>query len=304
MAIPISSGSFSKALWPGINAWYGKAYNEYPIEWTNLFDKNTSSKQYEEDVGVSTFGLPMLKSEGGAVSYDTMRQGFITRYTHAVYALGFMITREMYEDDQYDVVGKSKSESLAFSMRQGKEILAASVYNLAFSTSRTYGDGSALLVNNHPNVAGGTQSNILATASDLSEAALEQACIDIAGWTNDRGLIIALKPDQLVGPWQLEFEAHRILKSQGRVGTDLNDPNALKELGKFSKGFFASHFLTDTDAWFVRTNAPHGMKYFERRSDEFTSDNDFDTENAKFKATMRFSFGNTDWRALYGSPGA
>ena len=304
MTMPINTGSFAKALYPGVNAWWGKAYNEYPVEWDKLFDKYTSKRNYEEDVGISSFGLAYLKGEGTPVTYDAEKQGYITRYVHAVYALGFMITREMHEDDQYDVVGQRKAQGLAFSMRQTKEIIGANVYNRAFNASYTFGDGSALLVNNHANVAGGTWSNILSTASDLSEAALEQACIQIAAFTNDRGLIISAVPEKLVIPWTLEFEAARILKANGRVGTDLNDPNALKELGKFRGGLVTNHFLTDLDAWFIRTNVPHGMKYFERRADEFTTDNDFDTENAKFKATGRYSFGATDPRGLFGSAGA
>jgi hypothetical protein len=189
-------------------------------------------------------------------------------------------------------------------MRQTKEVVGANVYNRAFDTNYTYGDGKAILVSDHPNVAGGTWSNILSVAADLSEAALEQACLDIAALTNDRGLQISLTPDKLILPPELEFEAHRILKSQGRVATANNDPNALKELGKFRGGMVVNHYLTDADAWFIRTNAPHGMKYFERRGDEFTNDNDWDTENAKFKATARYSFGCTDPRGLFGSPGA
>jgi hypothetical protein len=189
----INSGSFAKALWPGVNAWYGKAYDEYPVEYTSLFEKSTSSKAFEEDVGTSGFGLAVQKGEGAPISYDSERQGFITRYQHAVYALGFIITREMMEDDQYDVVGKRKAEGLAFSMRQTKEVIGANVYNRAFSGSYLGGDGSSMIASNHANIKGGTQSNIIATAADLSEASLEQACIDIAGFTNDAGLLIAVR---------------------------------------------------------------------------------------------------------------
>lgn len=304
MSMPINTGSFTKALWPGVNAWYGKKYDEYPVEYTKLFDTHTSRRNYEEDVGTSMFGLAVIKDQNSPVSYDSARQGYITRYTHTVYALGFMITREMVDDDLYDVIGKARAEGLAFSMRQTKEVVGANVYNRAFNASYTGGDGVQLLVATHPNVAGGTQSNILATASDLSEAALEQAAIQIAGWTNDRGLAISLVPDQLIIPKEETFNAARILKSIGRVGTDSNDINAIKELGIYKKGAVVNHYLTDTDAWFIRTNAPHGMKYFERNADEFTTDNDFDTENAKFKARARYSFGWTDWRGLFGSAGA
>ena len=299
----INSGSFAKALWPGVNAWYGKAYNEYDTEFDKLFDKNTSTKAFEEDVGVSSFGLAVQKGEGAPISYDSERQAFTTRYQHAVFALGFIITREMMEDDQYDVVGQRKAQGLAFSMRQTKEVIGANVYNRAFNSSYTGGDGSALIASNHANLKGGTWSNQIATASDLSEAALEQACIDIAGFTNDAGLLVAVKPETLIIPRQYIFEAKRILGSDGRVGTDNNDINAIKGMGLIPE-VVVNHYLTDTDAWFIRTNVPHGMKYFERRADQFDMDNDWDTENAKFKATARYSFGWTDPRGLYGSAGA
>ena len=306
----INSGSFAKALWPGVNAWYGKAYSEYKQEWDKLFDQNKSSKAFEEDVGVSSFGLAVQKSEGAPISYDTERQGFVTRYQHVTYALGFIITREIMEDDQYSVVGQRKAKGLAFSMRQTKEIIAANVYNRAFNTSYTGGDGATLVASaggggssSHPTIAGGTFTNGPSTALDLSEAALEQACIDIAGFTNDRGLLIAVRPKTLILPRQLVFEATRILKADGRVGTDNNDPNALKNLGSIPE-MVVNHYLTDTDAWFIRTDCPEGMKYFERRGDSFDMDNDFDTENAKYKATARYSFGWTDPRGIYGSPGA
>lgn len=299
----ITSSSFAKALWPGVNAWYGKSYAEYPVEWDKLFEKNTSQKAYEEDVGISSFGLASTKPEGTPISYDSERQAFTTRYTHVVYGLGFIITREIYEDDQYDVVGQRKAQGLAFSMRQTKEIVGANVYNRAFTSGYTGGDGIILASASHVNLAGGTWSNIIGTASDLSEASLEQAWIDIAGYTNDRGLKIAVLPKQLIIPKELFFEAHRILKADGRVGTDNNDPNVLKMMGVIPE-IVVNHYLTDTDAWFIRTNVQNGMKYFERRADQFEMDNDFDTENAKFKATGRYSFGWTDPRAIYASAGA
>jgi len=296
----ITSSSFAKALWPGVNKWYGIGYKEYNPEYVDLFDKNTSQKAYEEDVGFSSFGLAAQKAEGAAITYDTQRQGFTTRYNHVVYALGFVITREIYEDDQYSVVGKKKATALARSMRITKEIIGANVYNRAFNSAYAGGDGIMLLNSAHLNIAGGTYSNVL--AADLSEAALEQATTDIEGFTDDRGLIIAARPVSLIIPRWLRFEAHRILKSDGRTGTDLNDPNALKEQGLYNK-IVINHYLTDQDAWFIRTDVSDGMKYFERRSDQFEMDNDFDTENAKFKATGRYSFGWSDPRGLYGSAG-
>ena len=230
----MTTASFAKALWPGVNAWYGKSYNDYATEWDKLYDKNTSKKAYEEDVGMSSFGLAAIKAEGAGITYDSERQGFTTRYQHVVYALGFIITREAFEDDQYDIIGKKKANALARSMRQTKEIVAANVYNRAVTSGYTGGDGLVLLSASHVNVAGGTYSNIIGTTADLSEAALEQACIDIEGFTDDRGLIIAAKPKQLIVPRQLRFESYRILKAEGRVGTELNDPNALKSMGLFS----------------------------------------------------------------------
>jgi hypothetical protein len=306
----IATSSFAKALWPGVNKWYGDAYNQYPVEWEKLVEKNTSRKAYEEDVGASYFGLANVKNEGAPVQYDTSRQGFTSRYNHVVYALGFIITREIYDDDLYDVVGKQKASSLAFSMRQTKEIVVANLYNRAFNTSFVGGDAATLIASaggggsaSAPNIAGGVYTNGSATAVDLSEAALEQAVIDIAGFTNDRGLRIAVRPKSLIIPKELTFEAKRILQSDGRVGSDVNDLNALKNMGLIPE-VVINHYLTDTDAWFIRTDVQDGLKYFERRADSFTMDEDFDTENAKYKAIARYSVGWTDRRAIYGSPGA
>lgn len=300
--MPITTGNFSKALWPGINAWYGKAYNEHKVEWTDLFDKYTSRRAWEEDVSVSGFGLAQVKGEGESVQYDTERQGFITRYTHVVYALGFIITREMVEDDLYDVVGQRKARGLAFSMRQTKETLAANVYNRAFTSTYTGGDGKELCATDHPNIAGGTYANELSTAADLSEAALEQACIDLMKFTNDRGLRISIMPQSLIVPVDLAFEADKIMKTEYEVGTANNTVNVVRS--RFPGGVKVNHYLTDTDAWFIRTNCPDGMKYFERRGDSFAQDDDFDTENAKYKASFRCSFGWSDPRSVFGSPGA
>lgn len=298
----ITTGSFAKALYPGVNTWYGKAYKEYPVEYTDLFTTHSSRRAWEEDVSVSSFGLAVQKSEGAGVTYDSEQQGFMTRYTHVEYALGFVITRNMVDDDLYDVVGSRKASGLAFSMRQTKEVVGANVYNRAFNSSFTGGDGLELLSTAHVNVAGGTWANELATAADISEASLEQACIDIAGFTNDRGLKIAVMPKYLIVPKELMFEAGKILKTEYEVGTANNTVNIVRS--KFPGGLKENHYLTDTDAWFIRTNAPNGMKYFERRGDSFTTDGDFDTDNAKFKATARYSFGWSDPRELFGSPGA
>lgn len=299
----ITTSSFAKALWPGVNAWYGKAYNDYQTEWDKLFEKNTSKKAYEEDVGVSGFGLARVKAEGAPIEYDSERQGWTTRYNHVVYALGFIITREMVEDDQYDVIGSRKAKGLARSMRQTKEIIGANIFNRAFNSSYKGGDQKEMCATDHPLVAGGTFANELTTAADLSEAALEQAAIDIYAFTDDRGLLIAAKPKKLVIASANQFEATRILEADGRTGTDSNDPNVLKTKGIIPE-VIVNHYLTDSDAWFILTDVNDGLKYFERRGDAFEMDNDFDTENAKFKATARYSFGWSDPRGVFGSPGA
>jgi hypothetical protein len=301
----ITQSSFAKALWPGINAWWGEEYNEFPVEYTKLFDTYKSRKAFEEDVQTVGLGLAQVKPEGTPINYDAPSQAFITRYSHLVYALGFIVTREAYEDDQYDVVGSRKAKSLAFSMRQTKEIVAATVYNRAFTGTGnpTYGDGSVALVATHPRWSGGTFSNVPSVAIDLSEAALEQAVIDIGGYTDDRGLLIAVRPKTLIIPRQLAFEAERITKTALRVGTNNNDVNAIKSMGLVPE-VVVNHYLTDSDAWFLRTDVKDGMKHWERRGDEFDMDEDFDTENAKYKATARYSFGLTDPKALYGSAGS
>ena len=300
----ITSGNFAKALWPGVNSWYGEAYNEHSTEYTDLFDTHSSRKAWEEDVGTSMFGLAAVKSEGSQVSYDTAQQGYLKRYQHVTYGLGFVITREMVDDDLYDVIGKKRAQGLAFSMRQTKEVIGASVYNNAFDdTGYPQADGKAILDTAHPNIAGGTWDNIT-TAAVLSEAALEDLCIDIMQVENDRGLNIALIPQTLIVPPALVFEADRILNSPLRVGVADNDLNALKNMGKFPGGVKVNHYLTSSTAYFIRTNCPEGCKYFERRGDDFTMDNDFDTENAKYKATGRYSFGVTDQRSLFGNAGA
>lgn len=300
----ITSSSFAKALWPGVNSWYGKEYTEYPVQYTDLFDTFSSSRAYEEDVGVTSFGLAQVKPEGQGINYDSESQAYITRYSFVVYGLGFIVTREIFEDDQYAVVGQRRARGLAFSMRQTKEIVAANVYNRAFNGSYTGGDGSALIVTNHANFAGGTQSNRSSTDAALSEASLEQAIIDMGKWTNDRGLRIKVVPQSLHIPIDLEFEANRILNSPYRKGTNFNDINVLYMEGRFPKGIKTNNYFTSTTNWFLRTNVKDGLKNFERRGMEFGIDNDFDTENAKFKATERYGFGWTDYRAIYGSNGA
>ena len=297
----ITTGSFAKALWPGINSWYGMQYDEHRVEYTDLFKTESSDKAYEEEVAVSGFGLAPKKAEAAGISYDTARQLFVKRYTNVTYGLGFIITREMYEDDLYSVIGKQRSRSLAFSMRQTKETVAGNIFNRAFNSSYTGGDGLELCSTAHV-TAGATFSNITNPASDLSTAALEQAAIDIMDFRDNRGLKISVQPKCLAVPTALAFEAQRILKSALEHDTANNAINALKSMNVFPDGIKVNHYFTDANNWFIVTNVPDGLKYFERRGDDFSpGENDFDTANARYKATARYVFGWTDPRAVFGS---
>jgi len=303
----ITTSNFAKDLVPGVKKWFGEKYKEYPIEYLDIFEKMNSGRAFEEEAGVTGFGLAAVKTEGAGIAYDEQSQGFVSRYTHITYGLGFIITREMYEDGIAVTVALRRANALAFSIRQTKEIIGANILNRAFNSSYTMGtnsDGKELCATDHPNMNGGTWRNELATAADLSEAALEQACIDIAGFTTDRGLKIAIMPQALIIPSTLEFDAFRILESIGQSGSANNDINAIRASNKFPGGVKVNHYLTDADAWFIKTNCPDGLKYMERRPDAFGTENDFDTENAKFKATFRGSFGWSDPRGIFGSPGA
>lgn len=306
----ITTASFAKALFPGVKAWYGQSYNEFPVEYIRLVETESSRRAFEEYVGTSGLGLLSQKAEGAAVTYDTMRQGFTTRITPVVWASGFVITREAYEDDLYDVVGKSKAQALAKSVRQTKEIIVANLYNRAFNTAYVGGDAATLVASaggggstSHPNIAGGSFTNGPAVAVDLSEAALEQAVIDIEGLTDDRGLKISYMPKSLILPKELQFEAARILKGDWQVNSAERNINVLKTMGSIPE-IVVNHYLTDTDAWFIRTNVSTGLVLIERRGDEFGTDEDFDTENAKYKASFRIGTGWRDPRAIYASPGA
>lgn len=296
----INTGTISKAIWPGINAFFGDSYNELPLQWPHLFNKETSDKSYEEDVALSGFGNHAKKTQGQGISYDSMRQGATTRYNHIVYALGFTVTREMMEDVQYELAFK-KAKALGFSCRQTQEIVAANIFNRAFNSSYLGGDGVELCSTAHVNIVGGTWSNELATAADLSEASLEQALINVDGYLDDRGQQIAISGKKLVYPTELQFEAKRILKS-----TLQNDTanNAMNALGDENLELVKNNYLTDPDAWFVLTNSPDGLKCFMRREPEFEKDNDFDTENFKCKSSFRASWGWSDARRIQGSPGS
>ena len=302
----ITTGSFAKALWPGIKQWYGDRYNEFQTEFTDIFDKVSSTKAYEEYVGFSGMGLLQKKPEGSGIAFDSMEQGFVTRATNVAYALGFIITHEMFQDDQYGIIGKRRANALSFSARQTKEIVGANILNRCTTAGYTYGDGIVLLSASHLNKAGGTWSNIIATAADLSEASLEQAAIDVASFVDDRGLKIAIMPRKLIIPKELMFEATRILKSVQQPGTAHNDVNALKVMNIFPDGVVVNHYLTDTDAWFVKTNIPsgEGLIYQEREADRFDVSDDSDTMNAKYMTYGRYTFTVADLRSIYGSIGA
>ena len=298
----ITTGSHPKALWPGVRKNYGDAYDAHVKSYDKMFETLMSNQAYEEITTQSNFGLMSVKPEGGEIAYDSAKQGFLNRATHVVYALGFIITREAIEDAQWKRLIPDLSRALAFSVQETREVIAANVYNRAFNGSYTFGDGTSILNNAHPDVSGGTYSNVLSTASDLSEAALEQACIDIMKLKNDRGLNIAITPDTLhIAPDNL-FEAERILQSTLRVGTADNDVNALNLMGKF-RNIHVNPRFTDVDAWFIRNKLP-GLIHYQRRPDEIVNDNDFSTENARYKATSRYSFTMEDPRCIFGSPGA
>jgi hypothetical protein len=295
----ISTGNHPKALWPGVKAWWGRVYGEHQEEYPALFEKDTSSQNYEEDVLVSGFGLAPVKKEGVGVQFDSETQGFVTRYTHAVYGLGYIVTKEEMEDNLYEMVSKRRAQANAFSMRQTKEIMGAYPYNNGFSAFTT-GDAVALFSASHTSLAG-SQSNILATAVDISETGIEDLLVQIMKATNHRGLKISLMPKSLHVPPDLWFEANRILKSVLQNDTGHNAVNVLKSTNALPGGIHINHYFTSATNWFIRTNAPRGPVFYERRAIAFTTDNDFDTENAKAKSTERYSFGVTDWRGVYAS---
>jgi Mu-like prophage major head subunit gpT len=293
----ITTGNNPKLLWPGLNAVWGRDYKEHAREYTDLFDVFTSDKNYEEDVEATGFGLAPIATEGGSTTYDTESQQTVTRYTHVEYKLGFIVTRAERDDNLYEKKGVSRTQALAFSFRQTEENVAANVYNRAQTAGYTYGDGQVLSSVSHPTLAG-NQSNRLTTAADLSEASLEDLCIQIMNAQNSRGLRIGLMPKKLIIPPALAFEAARILKSVNQSGTANNDVNALKVMGSIPE-MAVNHYLTDTDAFFIRTNAPQGMKFFRRVATEFAQDGDFDSDNIKYRGYMRFSVGASDFRGLY-----
>ena len=303
MAGIITTGSHPKALWPGVKAWWGQVYNEHATEYDKLFDKDTSSQNYEEDVQLTGFGLAPQKTEGAGVQYDSEIQGFVTRYTHIAYALGYVVTKEELDDNLYETVSKRRSGALAMSFRQTKENVGANIYNRAFNSTYKGGDGVELCSTSHPNTSGGTWANTPTVASDLSEASLEDAHIAIMGFQNDRGLLINVMPRSLIVARQEWYNANRILKSVYTPGSANNDLNILKATNALPEGIVMNHYLTSPGAWFVRTNIQNGLKYYSRVGIQFDQDNDFDTMNAKAKSYERYAFGWGDPRALWGTPG-
>ena len=281
--------------------WFGRQYAEHTPEYTDLFNVDTSSRGWEEIVELTGFGLVPVKNEGASTDYDAESQGYITRATNVSYGMGFIVSREARDDDQYMEVGKRRSRALAFSARQTKETVAANVYNRAFSASYTGGDGLELLSTLHVTV-NGTQSNELATAVDISEDGIEDLCTQIMQAKNSKGLAISLMPQCLLVSPSDYWEAQRIIESPLRSGTANNDKNVLSSI--FPKGIKVNHYFSDSDAWFIRTNAPDGMIFFQRTPIEFKPDNDFDTENMKYKCFERYVPTWGDWRSLFGSAGA
>jgi hypothetical protein len=300
----ISRQQLAKELEPGLNALFGLEYQNYENQHADIFDIENSDRAFEEEVMLSGFANAAVKSEGAAVTFDNANETFTSRYTHETVALAFAITEEAVEDNLYDSIAKRYTKALARSMANTKQIKAANVLNNGFSSSFPGGDGKELFATDHPTVSAGDLANELATSADLSETSLEQAMIDIAAFKDERGLKIAARGLKLIIPSELQFTAERIMKSPARVGTSDNDLNALASKGMIPQGYVVNNFLTDTDAFFIKTDVPNGMKMFNRAGIKTAMEGDFDTGNMRYKARERYSFGFSDWRGMYGSPGA
>ena len=299
----ISRGQLVKELEPGLNALFGLEYKRYENQHLEIFDIENSDRAFEEEVMLSGFANAQVKPEGSGVTFDNAQETFTARYTHNTIALAFAITEEAIEDNLYDRLASRYTKALARSMANTKQVTAANVLNNAFSSSYVGGDGVALLATNHPTIAG-TFKNTLSTAADLNETSLEQALIDINALTDERGLKIAARGIKMIVPAELQFTAERLMKSSQRTGTADNDTNAIRSMGLVQEGYVINNFLTDSDAWFVKTDVPNGMKMFVRAPIKTAMEGDFDTGNVRYKARERYSFGWSDPRGLYGSPGA
>ena len=300
----ISRAQLLKELLPGLNALFGLQYATYDQEHKEIYETETSERSFEEETKLSGFSAAPVKNEGSAISYDNAQEAWTARYNHETIALGFSLTEEAIEDNLYDSLSARYTKALARAMAYTKQVKAAAVLNNGFSAAYTGGDGVALFSSAHPLISGGTNSNIPSTPADLNETSLEAAVIQISLWTDERGLLIAAKPKKLVVPSSLQFVATRLLETELRVGTADNDINAIKNNGSVSEGYCVNHFLTDTNAWFLTTDVPNGMKHFVRSPLANSMDGDFDTGNVRYKSRERYSFGWSDPLGMFGSAGA
>jgi len=299
----ISRAQLAKELEPGLNALFGLEYNRYENEHSAVFEEESSDRAFEEEVMLAGFSTAPVKEEGSSITFDDAQETYTARYTMETIALAFSITEEAIEDNLYDRLASRYTKALARSMAQTKQIKAASILNNAFSTSSPIGDGAALCSSSHPSISG-NQRNQLSTAADLNETSLEQMLIDISGITDERGLKVAIRGMKLIIPKELQFIAERLMATNLRTGTADNDTNAVKSMGMVPEGAVVNHFLTDTDAYFIKTDAPNGFKLFNRSPIKTAMEGDFDTGNMRFKARERYSFGVSDWRCVFGTAGA
>ena len=300
----ISRAQLLKELLPGLNALFGLEYKKYGEEHKEIFETETSERSFEEETKLSGFSAAPVKNEGSALAYDNAQEAWTARYVHETIAMGFSLTEEAIEDNLYDSLSARYTKALARAMAYTKQVKAAAILNNAFTGGPTYGDGQVLCSTAHPLVSGGTNSNRPTVAADLNETSLEAAVIQIAGWTDERGLLIAAQPKKLIVPPSLQFVATRLLETELRVGTNDNDVNALKSMNSIREGFTVNHYLTDTNAWFLMTDVPNGLKHFVRTPLQNGMDADFDTGNSRYKARERYSFGVSDPLGIFGSPGA
>ena len=300
----ISRSQLLKELLPGLNALFGLEYQKYGEEHKEIYESETSERSFEEETKLSGFGAAPVKAEGSAIAYDNAQEAWTTRYNHETIAMGFSITEEAVEDNLYDSLSARYTKALARAMAYTKQVKAAAVLNNGFSASYKGGDNVALFSTSHPLVGGGVNSNTPAAQVDLNETSLEAAIIQIAAWTDERGLLIAAKPRKLIVPPALMFVAKRILDTDLRVATADNDLNAIKSMGAIPEGYTVNHFLTDSNAWFIKTDVPNGMKHFTRSPMSTGMDGDFDTGNVRYKARERYSFGWSDPLGIWGSAGA
>ena len=300
----ISRAQLLKELLPGLNALFGLEYARYGEEHKEIYETETSERSFEEETKLSGFSAAPVKNEGSAIAYDNAQEAWTARYTHETIAMGFSITEEAIEDNLYDSLSSRYTKALARAMAYTKQVKAAAVLNNGWASTVTYGDGQPLFSTSHPLVSGGTNSNTPATQADLNETSLENAVIQIAAWTDERGLLIAARPRKLIVPPNLQFVATRLLETELRVGTNNNDINAIKNNGSIPEGYTINHFLTDTNGWFLTTDVPNGLKHFVRTPMQTGMDGDFDTGNVRYKARERYSFGVSDPLGIFGSQGA